>query len=59
MPEEILIQGGHVVTVDPSIGDLVEMLATTERLRSKDGDGRTEGRQLVGASGSQAGEQHL
>ena len=22
MPREILIQGGHVVTVDPSLGDL-------------------------------------
>ncbi len=24
MPEEVLIQGGHVVTVDPSVGDFVE-----------------------------------
>src|SRR5271163_2743046 len=24
MPEEILIQGGHVVTVDPSVGDVID-----------------------------------
>ena len=24
MPEEILVQGGHVVTVDPSLGDFVD-----------------------------------
>ena len=24
MPTEILIQGGHVVTVDPSLGDFVD-----------------------------------